>query len=306
MINKLNHINLYNFNRVTPSFNGGQNPTPPLANDAFFSTNNNEHMEHFFPGGMEKIKIFQAGVGNCQFLASIDALAHNKKGVEILKKVIHPKDAESLTFTFQKYPNKQIYVNNDEHASYDLVSRMCEFVVQAIELNSPGVYPLTVAYAKLMRDVYPEKFDSIKDKKICSIYDNKKYHSSASEVLSDITGLPVKTIGISDKKPQKDFISFEEQGPKAKKDAENILNEYSQNPDKYVLTACSKNSKKFYADKEKKIPHWHDFSIRNVDLKNRMVILANPQDASKTLDFSYEKFLNYFSSISVLDINPAF
>ena len=79
-----------------------------------------------------------------------------------------------------------------------------------------------------------------------------------------------------------------------------ILKQAYQNPDVYVMTACTIKGKK--RSFTKKFASWHDYSIRKVDYKNNKITIANPWNTSKTKTLTIDEFMDNFESIAFVEI----
>lgn len=288
----------------------------PKQNDSFEKASGafSSDEKYFFPDGISSMIINQGNIDNCQSLAAIDALSRNPEGAKILNGMLkRNSDGKSIDVFFACMNNKPINVTLDEiEANIKdenkllrtifniLLANPVDFLATGVShLSSErplGVRAIEAAYAKYMKMTEPDNF---KDDKVKSVYNDKKYHSSASRFMKDITGLNVETIISYDysRKDEKHHPALNMMPEEKRNEVLNVLNEASKNPDKYILTACSTD------DAKEKICWWHDYSIRKVDMENNTLTIVNPWNTSKNRDISIDAFMKNFESLSYIKLN---
>jgi|GEM_PF-4771903 len=308
MINFIQNNNYKNLNNFAFQVKKSEKIYFTGLKDSF--SRGDDSLRTLFPKGVDKITFNQGKYPDCQFLVAINVLSKNPDGVDLLRKIIEIKDG-AYKITFQKYPDKPVFVTNDEIASQLTKSSVTpERLYRSRVEGDLGMKILEVAYAKLMKTAYPEKFQQIPDDEILTVFLDPNYHYTSEIALEDITGWKVKTIianGGNIPEESQSFLEESESKPDLLDKIAQYLDFLAKEPDKFVVVACTKGNKHNadYLDSENKFFAWHDYSILKINQEKREIIVSNPHKKNHELTISYDDFFNYFNLISVAEVEKS-
>ena len=213
-------------------------------NDCFIKEDN--YLKPLFPNGTDNISFNQGQYNDCQFLSAVNALSKNPAGAKLLEKMITMQDG-AYKITFNKFPNNPITVQKDEAASKVALSTG---IPAALNVKVPrnrvegdlGMKLLELAYAKLMKTVYPDKFKHIPDNEALSVFLDPNYHYSSGIALGDITGREVNTLIANGKnipEESKSFLEENQNMPGLLEKTVSYLDNLAKEQDKYAITICT-------------------------------------------------------------------
>jgi len=269
----------------------------------------------FFENGTKNVKIKQRQLIDCQLLAFIDALCHNKNGVKIMEKMLqlspdgktiyvyfaNSKDPITLDFeaTKKDYDRKNAYNKIPSLRFRNFINGIKEYIKTGnkdyLKFNPSigdfGIYALEQAYAKFLdSNLYSTGGEN-------AVINNNDYHGDGYICMKDIIGGTIEAIRTAEsmKQNSKNDIPLNSIPYEEKEKINKLLKNVSQNPDKYVVTASTIVSK----DKNfvKKFVQWHDYSIRKVDYGTKKLTIVNPWDNSKQKVITFDELMENFEGI---------
>jgi hypothetical protein len=194
--------------------------------------------------------------------------------------VIDPEDHAQLQGVFEKMPKGMRTFHSFVH-------------------GSPMVKVLELAYAQLQKKLFPDVFAHIPDDDIMTLYfDRDKYHYNGKIAFRDLTGWDAELV----------FFNMDAEGNMMEhpEKFESQLNDYSRQPEKYILNVWTLPRPKpdqMYVDPGQKYPAWHTYSVHKVDSTRREIIIKNPHESSKPLVVPYDDFFKYFRGVTVSHVN---
>ncbi len=221
-----------------------------------------------FYDGIENIQMSQKNIGDCFLLAPIYALSRNKKGQEILNKMV--KVMPDGSYLVQFYECKPIIVAPDELDGQSKSDGSKKYCVSG-EL---GLRAIERAYAKLL------KYISVSN--------------SGKTMFADIDsgGYPDKTLfKISGITSDRYKITQD-----CNIDA--VLNKIgNDNPRNHVLLCTTPNLKEDYSDPQKRFCTSHAYAVKYINPQKRIMCIINPHNTKRDYIVSWDEFKLYFSNL---------
>lgn len=270
-------------NIVVPSFHNGIHQThisikqknnqtmiTPAHKDAKVKVIDKDNIQPFY-FGTKDIAFAQENIGDCYLLSTLYSLSRTSFGQNFLKNIVSINNDGNYVVKFFKKP--PIIVKKDElYGNENKKSVSGELGLKAIER----------AYGKLINPLYMNP----KEREIAASKNHFYLNRGGfmTTALYNLTGL--KTNQYKTKETDLDFL------------LKNIK-EYGM---EHQILTCSTPAQGFYGtymDKESKFMTAHAYSIKEIDVENKMIEIVNPHNTKKSEIISWEDFKKMFEYICV-------
>ncbi|MDX2085620.1 MAG: hypothetical protein SFZ03_09555 [Candidatus Melainabacteria bacterium] len=283
-----------------------------------------------FSNGVEQFHFFQGVLSSCQFLSGLYAVSRHPAGAALLESMVVYRIDGVYEVTFPPYPdhpvliepkalNPNVWVTNSA-----LIQQLQGLYQQLLQLpgeryirwmpveKAPHVEGdrtarlFEMAYAKLMKQRFPEKYKHIPDDQPLDIYRAfGVYHYHPATALRDLTGWTVEVFIANGGTVFEQSGSFADEAKGKHRPVDKLkkmLAAFAESQGSQVMVASSIGQPvgmPYWLDPGQKINPWHDHAVMSVDTVRQRVTLVDPINTRIELGLTYEDFFRYFNGVSV-------
>lgn len=236
-----------------------------------------------FPNGVQNLTIRQLNVGDCYLLSSLYALSRNKKGQDIIRKMVTISDDGKILVKFHN--QAPISVNTNCGAG-----QIINGVKKHTSFSNLGVKAIEAAYGK-----YRAGLSGAGNSKALQAING----GWADEAWKVLAGLKTTTHGVfKNGSFHSQKISIDKVLNTLTDDINNRVIMVATPPGSYGILKQVRNGKTIgWMDNTRKFICQHAYAVSNIDKVNKTVTVVNPWNTTVGHTMSYDEFSKIFGVI---------